>query len=124
MKVRDWIYVEDHCRALDTVLRRGKRRSSTIWGAEREAEPGRGENIWIDWGNPIPSSDLSRTGRAMTVAMPSISPRSRESWDGSPSSPLRGDPPDRDWYQAHREWWKKIKTGEYLDYYKRMYENR
>jgi dTDP-glucose 4,6-dehydratase len=29
-----------------------------------------------------------------------------------------------EWYQNHRSWWKKIKTGEYLAYYKRMYENR
>jgi dTDP-glucose 4,6-dehydratase len=29
-----------------------------------------------------------------------------------------------EWYETHREWWQKIKTGEYLEYYKRMYENR
>jgi len=29
-----------------------------------------------------------------------------------------------EWYQARREWWKKIKTGEYLDYYNRMYKDR
>jgi dTDP-glucose 4,6-dehydratase len=29
-----------------------------------------------------------------------------------------------EWYLIHREWWKKIKTGEYLDYYNRMYKNR
>ena len=29
-----------------------------------------------------------------------------------------------DWYLTHREWWREIKTGEYLDYYRRMYGNR
>ena len=29
-----------------------------------------------------------------------------------------------EWYQAHQEWWRKIKTGEYLKYYERMYGNR
>ena len=29
-----------------------------------------------------------------------------------------------EWYQAHEEWWRKIKTGEYLKYYERMYGNR
>jgi dTDP-glucose 4,6-dehydratase len=29
-----------------------------------------------------------------------------------------------EWYETHREWWKKIKTGEYLDYYNRMYKDR
>jgi len=29
-----------------------------------------------------------------------------------------------EWYQAHPEWWKKIKTGEYLAYYDRMYKDR
>jgi dTDP-glucose 4,6-dehydratase len=29
-----------------------------------------------------------------------------------------------EWYLIHREWWKKIKTGEYLDYYNRMYRDR
>jgi dTDP-glucose 4,6-dehydratase len=29
-----------------------------------------------------------------------------------------------EWYQTHKEWWKKIKTGEYLIYYNKMYKDR
>jgi dTDP-glucose 4,6-dehydratase len=29
-----------------------------------------------------------------------------------------------EWYQTHKEWWKKIKTGEYLAYYNKMYKDR
>ncbi len=29
-----------------------------------------------------------------------------------------------EWYQTHQVWWKEINTGEYLDYYKRMYDHR
>jgi dTDP-glucose 4,6-dehydratase len=29
-----------------------------------------------------------------------------------------------EWYETHREWWRKIRTGEYLDYYNRMYRDR
>ena len=28
------------------------------------------------------------------------------------------------WYRSHRDWWMEIKSGEYLDYYRRMYGNR
>jgi dTDP-glucose 4,6-dehydratase len=29
-----------------------------------------------------------------------------------------------EWYKTHQEWWRKIKTGEYLQYYERIYGNR
>jgi dTDP-glucose 4,6-dehydratase len=29
-----------------------------------------------------------------------------------------------EWYKTHQEWWRRIKTGEYLEYYNRMYKNR
>jgi dTDP-glucose 4,6-dehydratase len=29
-----------------------------------------------------------------------------------------------EWYKNNEEWWKKIKSGEYLDYYKKNYKNR
>ncbi|MFC1890176.1 GDP-mannose 4,6-dehydratase, partial [Thermodesulfobacteriota bacterium] len=29
-----------------------------------------------------------------------------------------------EWYVENREWWEKIKSGEYMDYYRKMYENR
>jgi dTDP-glucose 4,6-dehydratase len=28
------------------------------------------------------------------------------------------------WYQEHEEWWRPIKSGEYLEYYRRQYEER
>ena len=55
LNVRDWIHVEDHCRALDVVLHRGKEGEVYNVGGRSEKPnlPWR-RRFWISWENPIP----------------------------------------------------------------------
>ena len=80
--------------------------------------------FWTTLGNLIPCSDSLPIGQAMTGGMPSIFPRSSENLGWRPSVSFEeGIRRTVEWYQTYRQWWRKIKTGEYLDYYKRMYDN-
>ena len=56
LHVRDWIYVEDHCRALDVVLHQGKEGEIyNIGGRSEKTKPCRWQRrFWTIWENPIP----------------------------------------------------------------------
>lgn len=126
MNVRDWIYVEDHCRALDVVLHRGEEGEVYNVG-------GRSEKPNITVAKTIldrlakPHSLIryvaDRPGHDRRYAI-NFSKIERElGWKPSVSFE-EGIRLTVDWYLTHREWWKKIRTGDYLNYYKRMYDNR
>ncbi|MGZ3513825.1 MAG: dTDP-glucose 4,6-dehydratase, partial [Thermodesulfobacteriota bacterium] len=126
MHVRDWIYVEDHCRALDAVLHRGKEGEVYNVGGRSERP-----NL------AVAKSILDRLGKSDSLIR-FVTDRPghdrRYAIDFSKIERELGWKPlvsfeegirlTVEWYQARRDWWKKIKTGEYLDYYNRMYRDR
>jgi len=125
-QVRDWLWVEDHCRAVDLVLRRG--------------EPGRIYNI--GGCNEMPNLELvtmlvdrlgksrdlithvtDRPGHDRRYAIDADRIMSELGW--APSLEFReGLAATVDWYLANRPWWEKIRSGEYREYYARMYGDR
>jgi dTDP-glucose 4,6-dehydratase len=126
LHVRDWIYVEDHCRALDTVLHHA--REGEIYNIG-----GRGERTNLEVAKTIldrlgkPHSLLKfvtdRPGHDRRYAIDFSKIKRDLGWEPSISFE-EGINRTIEWYQANREWWKKIKTGEFQDYYRRMYGNR
>ena len=120
--VRDWIYVEDHCSAIDVVLREGKN----------------GEVYNIGSGNEKTNLDithfiLNQTGKSeelMTYVADRLGHDRRYSLNWEKLKQL-GWKPEHElnqglretvkWYEENRWWWEKIKSGEYLDYYKNHY---
>ena len=126
MHVRDWIYVEDHCRALDRVLHDGKEGEVyNIGGRSERSNLFVAQTILNLLGKPhsLIRFVTDRLGHDRRYAI-DFSKIGRElGWKPSISFE-EGIHLTIKWYQSHREWWKKIKTGEYLDYYNRMYKNR
>jgi dTDP-glucose 4,6-dehydratase len=126
MQVRDWIFVEDHCRALDVVLHQGKEGEVYNIG-------GRSEKPNLTVAKTIldrlekPHSLLrfvtDRPGHDRRYAIDFSKIERELGWRPSVSFE-EGIRLTVEWYLIHREWWKKIKTGEYLDYYNRMYRDR
>jgi dTDP-glucose 4,6-dehydratase len=123
---RDWIFVEDHCQALDMVFRSGRA----------------GENYDIGFGAPLTnlevvrellrvlgkSEDLidfvvDRPGHDRRYAL-KITKISQELGWRPRMSFQEGLKRTVQWYLAHPEWIKKTKGGEYQDYYAKFYENR
>jgi dTDP-glucose 4,6-dehydratase len=126
MQVRDWIYVEDHCRALDLVLHQGKEGEIyNIGGRSEKPNLTVAKTILDRLGKPhsLLRFVADRPGHDRRYAIDFSKIERELGW--KPSASFEdGIGLTVEWYQTHREWWKKIKTGEYLEYYKRMYENR
>lgn len=124
--VRDWLYVDDHCRAIDAVLTRGRvgetycvggltedvdnltiiKNILTIMGKDESQieyvtdRPGHDRRYAVDWTKINkelgwkPENDF-QTWLNLTVA----------------------------WYRDHEDWWKRVKSGAYKEYYAKQYKS-
>ena len=124
--VRDWIYVRDHCRALDRVLREGRAGEVYNIGADEERT-----NLEItetilralDKEVSLIRHVKDRPGHDRRYAIDSSKIRRELDWRPETSF---SDGMERTvaWYTSNESWWKKVKSGEYRDYYERMYRDR
>ena len=126
LNVRDWIYVEDHCRALDKVLHRGRKGEVyNVGGRSERTNLSVAQAILDHLGKPhsLLRFVTDRPGHDRRYAMDFSKIERELGW--RPLVPFEeGIQRTIAWYQSNPQWWQKIKTGEYLQYYKRMYENR
>ncbi|MFA5929108.1 MAG: dTDP-glucose 4,6-dehydratase [Candidatus Margulisiibacteriota bacterium] len=121
--VRDWLHVLDHCRAIDTVLHLGQPGEVYNIG---------GNNEWknIDIVKLIlkilnkPESLISyvkdRPGHDRRYAIDAGKIKKELGWEPKYTFE-QGISETISWYQNNRAWWEKVKTGEYLEYYKQHY---
>jgi len=126
LNVRDWIYVEDHCRALDAVLRQGRPGEFyNIGGQSEKTNLFVAKTILDCLGKPhsLLKFVADRPGHDRRYAIDFSKIKRELGWEPQVSFET-GIQETVKWYLAHREWWQKIKTGEYLEYYERMYGNR
>jgi dTDP-glucose 4,6-dehydratase len=126
LQVRDWIHVDDHCRAVLAAAERGRPGGIYNFGAS-------GEMTNIDMVKRLlallgkPESLIrhvrDRLGHDRRYAMDSRLAERELGWTPAVGldEGLRGTV---DWYLANEEWWRRVKSGEYRDYYDRMYGNR
>jgi dTDP-glucose 4,6-dehydratase len=126
MQVRDWLYVDDHCDAVDVVLHRGAPGEVYNVGGEHELH-----NIEVTrfilqaLGKPdnLIRYVQDRPGHDRRYALTNDKIRAELGWEPQHTFGEAMAATVR-WYQANDWWWRKIKTGEYLDYYKRQYAGR
>jgi dTDP-glucose 4,6-dehydratase len=126
MHIRDWIYVEDHCRALDAVLHHGKEGEVyNIGGRSERPNLVVVQTILDRLEKPHSLIRLvtDRVGHDRRYAIDFSKIERELGWKPSVSFE-EGIRRTVEWYLAHQDWWRKIKTGEYLDYYDRMYKGR
>jgi dTDP-glucose 4,6-dehydratase len=123
--VRDWLYVEDHCRAIDMVLQKGRigetyciggltedidnltvvKKILTLMGKSNDMiefvsdRPGHDRRYAIDW-----SKIHDELGWRPAFDFDSYLERTFE------------------WYKTHESWWKRVKSGEYATYYTKQYK--
>ena len=139
LNVRDWLYVEDHCRAIDLIIHKGKIGEVYNIGGHNEMrnidivkmickELGRPESLITRW-TELPYSDSrityveDRKGHDMRYAIDPTKIHQELGW--LPETKFAdGIKKTISWYLEHRDWWEEIISGEYRDYYSRMYENR
>ncbi len=126
MHIRDWIYVEDHCRALDVVLHHGREGEVyNIGGRSEKPNLIVAQTILDRLGKPhsLIRFVADRPGHDRRYAIDFSKIERELGWKPTVSFE-EGISRTVEWYLTHREWWKKIKTGEYLEYYKKMYDHR
>lgn len=120
--VRDWLYVEDNCRALDLVMRRGSRGAAYNVGGGQEMtnlelttailrSMGAGEDsiIYV----------ADRLGHDLRYSVDCSKIR------GLGWKPLYGFPEGLEltvqWYRENADWWRPIKSGDFRAYYEERY---
>ena len=126
LNVRDWLYVEDHCRAIDLILRSGKVGEIYNIGGHNEMR-----NIDIvrlicrELGKPesLITHVTDRKGHDMRYAIDPTKIHAELGW--LPETKFAdGIVKTIHWYLTNRPWWEEIVSGEYQNYYKKMYGDR
>ena len=126
LNVRDWLYVEDHCRAIDLIIHNGKVGEVYNVGGHNEMK-----NIDIvklickHLGKPesLIVHVEDRKGHDMRYAIDPTKIHNELGW--LPETKFEdGIKKTIDWYLNNREWWENIISGEYQNYYDKMYAAR
>jgi len=126
MQIREWIYTEDHCRAIDVIARKGTLgevynigtgfREPNIMITQKLLElTGRGEDA-IEY-------VTDRPGHDRRYAINSNKLRTELGWAPQVSFE-EGLAKTVEWYKTHREWVNRCRTGAYKDYYEKQYGKR
>jgi dTDP-glucose 4,6-dehydratase len=127
MNIRDWLYVEDHCDAIWTVLNKGRFGEVYNIGGNNELTNRRiTETILREMGQNWDESVQyvkDRPGHDRRYAIDASKMKNELGWEPK----HRFDEAIRttiQWYRENQAWWQAIKSGEYLNYYERQYAGR
>lgn len=121
--VRDWLYVEDHCKAIDLIIHKG--REGEVYNVGGHNETRNIDSVKLickELGKPesLITFVADRKGHDMRYA---IDPTKIYGELGWLAETRFADSVKKtiQWYLDNRDWWQEIISGEYLNYYKRMY---
>lgn len=124
--VRDWLYVEDHCSAIDLIIRKGKIGEVYNIGGHNERtnlEVVKTIIKELDKSEDLIEFVTDRPGHDRRYAIDPTKIHNELGW--LPATKFDdGIKKTIDWYLTHKSWWEKIISGEYEDYYDKMYKNR
>lgn len=124
--VRDWLYVEDHCKAIDLIIHKGTVGEVYNIGGHNEKanidivkiilkELGKGEELI--------TYVADRKGHDLRYAIDPTKIHNELGW--LPETKFEdGIKKTIRWYLDNKGWWEKIISGEYQDYYEQMYSNK
>ena len=126
LNVRDWLYVEDHCRAIDLIIHRGREGEVYNVGGHNEMRNIDIVKLICDYlGKPytLITHVTDRKGHDMRYAIDPTKIHDELGW--LPETKFAdGIKKTIDWYLDNREWWETIVSGEYRHYYEKMYGGR
>ena len=126
LNVRDWLYVEDHCKAIDLIIHRG--RVGEVYNVGGHNEKQNIEIVKIICRELCKPESLithvgDRKGHDMRYAIDPTKIHNELGW--LPETKFEdGIQETIRWYLDNKQWWQTIISGEYRNYYEKMYGNR
>lgn len=126
LNVRDWLYVDDHCSAIDKIIHDGK--DGEVYNVGGHNEMKNIDIVKLICKELGKSEDLityvtDRKGHDMRYAIDPTKIHNDLCW--LPETKFEdGIKKTIKWYLDNKKWWEEIISGEYQNYYKKMYENR
>lgn len=126
LNVRDWLYVEDHCSAIDLIVHKGT--LGEVYNVGGHNEMSNIDIVKIILKELGKSQELityvtDRKGHDMRYAIDPTKIHSQLGW--LPQTKFAdGIKKTVSWYLDNQSWWKEIISGEYQNYYKKMYQDR
>lgn len=125
MNVRDWLFVEDNCRAIDIIVHRGKEgeiynisagnEKPNIYVAKKIVELTERDEKLIKFVKDRPGHD--RRYSIISEKLRKLGWRPLVSFEKGLEITVR-------WYKENEKWWRKIKEGSFKDYYKKHYSGK
>jgi len=126
-QVRDWLYVEDHCRGIELIIEKGKIGETYCLGGLTEDISNlevvkkilkimsKREDL-IEYVKDIPGHDV-RYAIDWSKANRELGYKPAYTFDEYLQKTI-------DWYINHKDWWQRVKSGAYQDYYNKQYIER
>lgn len=126
LNVRDWLYVEDHCSAIDLVIHKGQNGEVYNIGGNNERtnlqivqtileQLGKPESL-VTFVKDRPGHDR-RYGIDPTKIMSELSWKPKHNFETGIKETI-------EWYLQNKEWWTRIQSGAYQEYYAKQYGDR
>ncbi len=125
LQIRDWLYVDDHARGVDVVLHQGQAgQAYNLAGEDLRHNIDVVKTLLRLLGKPetLIRHVPDRPGHDRRYAMSAAKARAlgwqrQHTFEAGLAETIA-------WYRQNEWWWRKIKTGEYLEYYRRQYAER
>ena len=124
--VRDWLYVEDHCRAIDLVIAKGKVGETYLVGTDSDmANIDLVKKLLSIMGKDEKMIDYvkDRPGHDRRYAIDSAKIKNELGW--KPVVDLEEALKKTvAWYKSNKKWWQRLRNKSYMDYYNKQYVER
>ncbi len=132
--IRDWLYVGDHCRALDVVIHKGEPGETYNIGGNNEVKnidlvhklcelmDELAPNLPVKPSTQLITFVKDRPGHDRRYAIDATKIKTELGW--SPAETVDGGLRRTiEWYLSHEDWWKPLLSKEYQEYYQQVYAN-
>ena len=126
LQVRDWLYVEDHCRAIDLVLHKGAvGEVYNVGGNNERTNLHIVKDILQALGKPesLIRHVADRLGHDRRYAIDASKIKRELGWQPQYTFET-GIKETVQWYLENQSWWKRVKSGAYKEYYEKIYKKR
>ncbi len=125
--VRDWVHVDDHCEAVLTVLEKGRAGEVyNVGGNNERSNLDLTHSILKIMGKGLDSIQpvADRPGHDRRYAIDATKIKNELGWQPTRSAWPQALADTIQWYKQNEQWWRRVKSGAYREYYEKQYGKR